>query len=190
MAGWGGARGPRTPIAGEEEAGRARAIGERPGGDPPPCVTSLPSAHFQATGRGREETLGCPGKLYRLGVVVPRLGRAMRGGPSERSAGPQRRDGAGAAAQEKSPVPPTPSPTPPQPSPGFCKLYCSASLGIPKAWRWGQLPPMSFMERLWWRDLGGCGAHVGMGWRWRIEDMLRDGSGAPPFEIIYCGGDS
>lgn len=109
MAGRGGAEGPQTPIAGKEEAGRGRAIGERAGGDPPPCVTSLPSAHFQATGRGREETLGCPGKLYRLRVVVPRLGQAMGVVPriGQLSHGEDMlRDGAGTAAQAKSPAPP------------------------------------------------------------------------------------
>lgn len=66
MAGWGGAKRPDTPIAGKEEAGRGPTIGVRDTGDPPSCVTSLSSANFQATGRGREETLGCPGKLYNL----------------------------------------------------------------------------------------------------------------------------
>lgn len=66
MAGWGGAKGPETPITGKEEAGRGPTIGVRDTGDPPSCVTSLSSANFQATGRGREETLGCPGKLYYL----------------------------------------------------------------------------------------------------------------------------
>lgn len=196
MAGWGGAEGPETPIAGKEEAVRGRAIGERASGDPPPCVTSLPSANFQATGRGREETLGCPGKLYRLRVVVPPLGQSMGVVPRNGQLGRPEdmlRDGAGTAAQAKSPPPPS-SPhllAPPRPSPGFCKLYCSASFGIPKAWRWGQLPPTSFMEQLRWLDLGGCGAHVGMEWSCRIEDMLRDSSGAPPFvqhEIMYCEG--
>lgn len=84
MAGWGGAERPEAPIAGEEEAGRGRAIGAPGRGHPPLCVTSLPAAHFQATGRGREQTLGCPGKLYyleggdHLQGTVRSLGRVSR----------------------------------------------------------------------------------------------------------------
>lgn len=68
MAGWGGPEQPEAPMAEEEEAGRGSAIGAPGSGHPPPCVTSQPTAHFQATGWGREPTLGCPGKLCYLGV--------------------------------------------------------------------------------------------------------------------------
>lgn len=84
MAGWGGAEQPEAPIAGEEEAGGGGAIGAPSRGHPPLCVTSLPAAHFQATGRGREQTLGCPGKLYylrggdHLQGTVRSLGRVSR----------------------------------------------------------------------------------------------------------------
>lgn len=91
MAGWGGAEEPKTPITGKEETGCRSAIGVRVSEEPPPCVTSLSSANFQATGRGREETLGCPGKLYHLerDGAVP-LGTSSEGGPWERSDGLQR----------------------------------------------------------------------------------------------------
>lgn len=82
MAGWGGAERPEAPIAGEEEAGRGRAIGAPGRGHPPLCVTSLPAAHFQATGRGREQTLGCPGKLYYLGGGDHRKGQSGPWGES------------------------------------------------------------------------------------------------------------
>lgn len=83
MAGRGGAERPEAPMAGEEEADRGRAIGAPGSGHPPPYVT-LPAAHFQATGRGREQTLGCPGKLNYLGSgdhlpgAVRSLGRVSR----------------------------------------------------------------------------------------------------------------
>lgn len=84
MAGWGGAERPKAPMAGEEETGRGRAIGAPGSRHPPPYVTFLPAAHFQATGRGREQVLGCPGKLYylrrgdQLQGAVRSLGRASR----------------------------------------------------------------------------------------------------------------
>lgn len=89
MAGWGGAEGPKTPITGKEEAGCGRTIGVWASVDPPPCVTSLSSVNFQATGRGREETLGCPGNLYHLerGGAAS-LGAGNGGGPWGKSAGP------------------------------------------------------------------------------------------------------
>lgn len=81
MAGWGGAEGPETPITGKEEARGGRAIGVRASEHPPPSVTSLSSANFQATGGGREETLGSPGKLYHLKAGAASLGAGSGGGP-------------------------------------------------------------------------------------------------------------
>lgn len=91
MAGWGGAEGPGTPITGKEEAGGGRAIGARASEGPPPCVTSLSSAHFQATGGGRGETPGRPGKLYHLKGGAASLGAGSGGGPWRGSPWPQRR---------------------------------------------------------------------------------------------------
>lgn len=80
MAGWGGAEGPGTPITEKEGTGCGRAIGVQDRGDPPPCVTSLPTAHFQATGRGREEDVGCPGKWSYLPVGWCCLAWGLPGG--------------------------------------------------------------------------------------------------------------
>ena len=129
MAGWGGAEGPGTPIAEKEGTGCGRAIGVQGSGDPPPCVTSLPTAHFQATGRGRAEDVGCPGKSSCLLVgwcclAWGRPGGSCRGGPP----GPQK----GRCLRLEGD--PGQRPVCPQ-SPGFCcEHYCSADVGVPWAW--------------------------------------------------------
>lgn len=129
MAGWGGAEGPETPITGREEAGRGRAIGMRASGDPPTCVTSLSSANFQATGWGRGETLGgVPGSCTTSRVVLPRLEQVAavpgEGPPGHMGLEGEQDSGSGEIGPQ---------------SPGFCKQECSASVGIPKLWGWGEL---------------------------------------------------
>lgn len=133
MAGWGGAKGPQTPIAGKEEASRGPAIGVRDSGDPPSCVTSLSSANFQATGRGREKTWGCPGKLYYLQGAAAAAAALGAGGAEGGgwSLGSVSRTARGTCPglkgdQEQLVIFPQ--------SPEFCKQCYSARVGIPKAW--------------------------------------------------------
>lgn len=178
MAGWGGAEGPETPITGKEEAGGRRAIGVRPSEDPPPCVTSLSSANFQATGGGREETLGRPGKLYHLKGGAASLGAGSGGRSLERVSLATEALCVGLQGEQE---PRLRGNWPPEPrvlqTVLLSKLWHSSGLEVTADVTYGAV-----MVAGWGRE-----------WSWRTEDTLSHSSDAPTFvqhEGIYHVGQS